>query len=116
MSLTIQEHTLPMSIVTYLERSASARPASARATFTENAVVVDDGTTYTGESAIAAWLAGSVAELEYTTTLLRTQTDESSTTVVTRVEGNFPGRSVELNYRFTLHAESGLIEALTISI
>lgn len=39
-----------------------------------------------------------------------------TSTIVTRVEGNFPGRSVELNYRFTLHAESGLIEALTISI
>ncbi|WP_158252606.1 hypothetical protein [Cryobacterium sp. Y57] len=39
-----------------------------------------------------------------------------TTTVVTRVEGNFSGRSVEQNYRFTLHTESGLIEALTISI
>ena len=116
MSLTIQARTLPMSITTYLERSASATPASAKATFTENAVVVDDGKTYTGELAITAWLVGSVAEFAYTTTLLRTQTDGSSTTVVTRVEGNFPGRSVDLNYRFKLHAESGLIEALTISI
>ena len=39
-----------------------------------------------------------------------------TSTAVTRVAGNVPGRSVDLNYRFTLHAESGLIEALTISI
>ena len=115
MSVTTQARTLPMSITTYLERSASPKPASARATFTENAVVIDDGKTYTGETAIAAWLAGSVAEFEYTTTLLRTETDQSSTTVVNRVEGNFPGRSVDLNYRFELDVESGLIAALTIS-
>ena len=116
MSLTTQARTLPMSITTFLERSASAKPASAGATFTESAVVVDDGKTYTGGAAIAAWLAGSVAEFEYTTTVLRTETDESSTTVVNRVTGNFPGRSVDLNYRFELDSESGLIRALTISI
>ena len=116
MSLTTQSRTLPMAIMTYLERSASAKPASAGATFTENAVVIDDGKTYTGEKAITAWLAGSAAEFEYTTTQLRTEKDESSTTVVNRVEGNFPGRSVDLNYRFELDDESGLIQALTISI
>ncbi|MDJ0339704.1 hypothetical protein [Cryobacterium sp. PH31-O1] len=116
MSLTTQSRTLPMAIVTYLERSASARPASASATFTENAVVVDDGETHAGEAAIAAWLAGSAAELAYTTTQLRVEKDETATTVVNRVAGNFPGRSVDLNYRFELDAESGLIQALTISI
>ncbi|MDJ0350287.1 hypothetical protein [Cryobacterium sp. PH29-G1] len=112
----VTAHALPMAITTYLERSASAKPASARHTFTENAVVVDDGKTYTGEAAIATWLAGNTAEFEYTTTLLRTAKDESSTTVVNRIAGNFPGRSVDLNYRFELDAESGLIQALTITI
>ncbi|TFD50844.1 nuclear transport factor 2 family protein [Cryobacterium sp. Hh7] len=115
-SLTAQARALPMAIVTYLERSASAKPASARATFVENAVVVDDGKTYTGERAITAWLAGSAAEFEYTTTLLRTEKDEAATTVINRIEGNFPGRSVDLSYRFELAAETGLIQNLTISI
>ena len=115
-SLTTQSRALPMAITTYLDRSASAKPASARATFTENAVVVDDGKTYTGEAAIAVWLAGTAAEFEYTTTQLRIEKDETATTVVNRVEGNFPGRSVDLNYRFELDAESGLIQSLTISI
>ena len=115
-SLIAQTHALPMAITTYLERSASANPASASRTFLENAVVVDDGKSYVGEAAITAWLAGSAAEFEYTTTLLRTEKDESATTVVNRIEGNFPGRSVDLNYRFVLEAESGLIQALTISI
>ncbi|MCY7404652.1 MAG: hypothetical protein LH475_08510 [Cryobacterium sp.] len=114
--LIAQSRALPMAITTYLERSASAKPASARQTFTENAVVVDDGKTYTGEAAIAAWLAGTATAFEYTTTLLRTEKDESATTVVNRVAGNFPGHSVDLNYRFELDAESGLIQALTISI
>ncbi|GEP26115.1 nuclear transport factor 2 family protein [Cryobacterium levicorallinum] len=116
-SLTAQARALPMAIVTYLERSASAKPTSAQATFVENAVVVDDdGKTYTGEPAITAWLAGSAAEFEYTTTLLRTEKDEAATTVINRIEGNFPGRSVDLSYRFELAAETGLIQNLTISI
>ena len=116
MSLTTQSRLLPMAIVTYFERSVSAKPASARQTFVENAVVVDDGKTYTGEAAIATWLTGSAAEFEYTTTLLRTESDASSTTVVNRIEGNFPGRSVDLSYRFELEPETGLIQNLTISI
>ena len=116
MSLTIQPRALPMAITTYLERSASPKPASARQTFIENAVVVDDGKTYTGEAAIVTWLAGSAAVFEYTTTLLRTESDESATTVVNRVEGNFSGRSVDLSYRFELEPETGLIQNLTISI
>ena len=115
-SPTTQSRVLPMAIVTYLERSVSAKPASARQTFVENAVVVDDGKTYTGEAAIVAWLAGSAAEFEYTTTLLGTETDESATTVINRIEGNFPGRSVDLSYRFELEPETGLIQNLTISI
>lgn len=114
-SLTEQSRALPMAITTYLERSASAKPASASQTFTENAVVVDNGNTYTGESAIAAWLADTAAEIKTTSTRLHVARDESVTTVVTRIEGNFPGRSVELSYRFVLDAESGLIQALTIS-
>ena len=115
-SLTAQSRALPMAITTYLERSESAKPASASHAFVETAVVVDDGKTYTGMPAIAAWLAGNAAEFEYTTTLLRTETDGDATTVVNRVEGNFPGRSVDLSYRFELDAESGLIQALTITI
>jgi hypothetical protein len=115
MSLTTQSRTLPMAIMTYLERSASPKPAAAAATFTENAVVVDDGTTYTGEGAIGAWLVATKAEFAYTTTQLSADKDDSSTTVVNRVEGNFPGRSVDLSYRFELDADSGLIQALTIS-
>lgn len=116
MSLTTQSRTLPMAIVTYLERSASPKPAGAGAAFTENAVVDDDGKTYTGEAAITAWLVDTKAEFEYSTTQLRVEKDETATTVVNRVEGNFPGRSVDLSYRFELDAESGLIQALSISI
>jgi hypothetical protein len=114
-SLADQSQALPMAITTYLERSASAKPAAASQTFTENAVVVDGNMTNTGVPAIAAWLADTAAEIKTTTTRLRVVKNESATIVVNRIEGNFPGRSVELSYRFELDAESGLIQALTIS-
>ncbi len=112
---TAQSNALPMAIVTYLERSVSAKPAGASQTFTENAVVVDNGHTYTGAAAIAAWLVDTAAEVTYTTTRLHTEKNDAVTTVVNRIEGNFPGRSVDLSYRFELDAESGLIQALTIT-
>ena len=111
-----QAPALATAIVTYLGRSISARPQSAALTFADDAVVVDDGKTYTGQAAIAAWLSDTAAEFEYTTTQLNTKSDDTSTTVVNRIEGNFPGRSVDLSYRFELNAESGLIQKLTISL
>ncbi|MFO7689484.1 MAG: hypothetical protein R6W83_02870 [Cryobacterium sp.] len=107
---------LPTAIVTYLERSVGPRPQSAALTFVDDAVVVDDGKTYTGEAAIAAWLTSTATALELTTTQLRVDRDDASTTVVNRIEGNFPGRSVDLTYRFELHAETGLIQKLTITL
>ena len=107
---------LPTAIVTYLHRSVSARPQAAALTFVDDAVVVDDGTSYSGRAAIAAWLTDTAAQVEYSTTQLRVERDDTSITVVNRIEGNFPGRSVDLGYRFELHAESGLIQKLTIAV
>ena len=114
-SLTTPARTLPMAITTYLERSASDKPSGASHTFTEAAVVVDIGQTYTGQAAIAAWLLDTAAEVTYTITRLGIEKHDSTTTVVNRFEGNFPGRSVDLTYRFELDPESGLIRALTIT-
>ena len=110
-----QSPLLATAIVTYLDRSGSGRPQSAALTFVDNAIVVTDGTTYTGRAAIAAWLSDTAAELEYTTTQLSLGSDDTSTTVVNRIEGNFPGRRVDLSYRFELDAETGLIQRLMIS-
>ncbi len=114
--VTTQVHAVPMAIATYLERSTSAKPAAASQTFTEFAVVVDNDHTYTGQDAIAAWLTDTAGELAYTTTRLHLKRDELTTTIVNRIEGNFPGRSVTLSYRFELDAESGLIRELSISL
>ncbi|TFD47710.1 nuclear transport factor 2 family protein [Cryobacterium frigoriphilum] len=111
-----QSPVLATAIVTYLDRSVSARPQSAALTFVDDAVVVDDGKTYNGQAAIATWLSATAAEFEYTTTQLSITSDDTAVTVVNRIEGNFPGRSVDLKYRFELNAESGLIQKLTISL
>lgn len=113
---TAEPTALPTAILTYLERSVSARPQSAARTFNDGAVVVDDGKTYTGEAAITAWLSAASAEFEYTTTQLSWARTEASTTVINRIEGDFPGRTVDLRYRFELGAESGLIQTLTITL
>lgn len=76
---------LATAIVTYLDRSVSAHAESAALTFVGDAVVVDDGKTYTGQTAIAAWLSASIAEFEDTTTQLSVDRDAASNSTRTAV-------------------------------
>ncbi|MBF4606751.1 nuclear transport factor 2 family protein [Curtobacterium sp. VKM Ac-1393] len=84
-------------------------------TFTPDAVVVDDGNTYTGHAAIRAWLSGPANQFTTTSTWLFVRPADRGTEVGILIEGDFPGGRVELRYDFT-HDRDGLIEALTISI
>ena len=104
---------LPEAVATYLAAHRASDTRTASAQFTETAVVVDDGHTYTGRTEIDAWLARSSSEYTYTTTLLRSERlDAAHYRAVQRLEGNFPGGVVDLRYTFALR--SGTITELVI--
>lgn len=84
----------------------------ALATLTPDAVVTDDGRTYTGTDEIGAWLKAAVTEYTYTATFTGASTTEAGVDVVQHLEGDFPGGVVDLNYRFTL--DGALISRLVI--
>lgn len=86
----------------------------ALATFTADAVVVDDGHTARGTDEIRAWLASAAAEYTWERTLLDASPSGDGVWLVTQnLTGNFPGGTVDLRYRFTLAGR--LISELVIA-
>ncbi|MFF3577357.1 nuclear transport factor 2-like protein [Streptomyces mirabilis] len=109
----IAPDTLPEVITRYLTAHRAHDTAVALATFTQDATVIDDGNTYQGTTAIERWLNRSATEFTYTTELTGAErTDASHYTATQHLEGDFPGGTVDLRYRFTLRGD--LVERLVI--
>ncbi len=71
--------------------------------FTEDAVLVDEGKAWSGIDKIRAWREGPASRYQYTTEVFDTdRTGEDDYLVTGRIEGNFPGGTAELKWRFTL--------------
>ncbi|WP_420120275.1 nuclear transport factor 2 family protein [Nakamurella sp.] len=106
---------LPVPVVTYLDARDDHRPADAAAAFAPNATVIDDGKTYQGIEAITAWIHSSSTEYTYSSTRIGHEvTDGNHADVQVRLDGDFPGGTVVLRYRFDLDA--GRIGRLTIEV
>ena len=112
-SSNISPTGLPDTIRAYLAaHQAGATDAAAR-TFTADAVVVDDGRTFEGLEGVREFLAKAGSEYTYTTEVIEARRiDAAHWVAVNRVEGNFPGGLVVLDYAFAL--EDNLISELTI--
>jgi hypothetical protein len=84
------------------------------ALFTEEAIVIDDGRRWQGSDEIRAWQLGPASQYEYTVTLTGIETSDESTYVAScRLDGNFPGGTADLRFRFILAED--LIERLEIA-
>lgn len=71
--------------------------------FTDDAVVLDEGQTYHGITEIRGWREGSASEYQYTTEVIDTKrTGEDGYIVTVRLDGNFPGGTAQLKFRFTI--------------
>ncbi|MEU4115659.1 hypothetical protein AB0F71_14310 [Kitasatospora sp. NPDC028055] len=74
---------------------------------------MDDGNTYQGTEEIEGWLGRSATQFTYTIQLTGAeQTDATHYIATHHLEGDFPGGTVDLRYRFTLRDD--LIERLVI--
>jgi hypothetical protein len=106
--------SLPEVIVRYQDAHDRRDAEAALATFTVDAIVRDDGREYRGAIEIRDWLSRASVEFTYTRTLITASAVESNTWLVTnRLEGNFPGGVVDLQYRYLL--EDRLIRELEIA-
>jgi hypothetical protein len=84
------------------------------ALFTDDAVVLDEGQTWSGPDGIRAWQTGPASRYQYTTQIAEVVgAGEDRYRATGRLEGNFPGGIAELNWDFTL--AGGLIGRLEIA-
>lgn len=103
---------LPDPIAAYFAADQRSADAIARC-FTAQAVVKDEGRTYTGLDAIKAWKEAASAAYTYTSEPFAMEQKDGSYVVTSRLTGNFPGSPLDLRYRFRL--ERGLIASLEIT-
>ncbi|MFG2376848.1 nuclear transport factor 2 family protein [Streptomyces sp. NPDC048504] len=110
---TIAPDDLPEVITRYLAAHRAHDTTTAVTKFTDDATVIDDGNTYRGSAAIERWLDRAATEYTYTIELTHAQETDTAHYIATHhLEGNFPGGTIDLHYRFTLRDD--LIEHLVI--
>ena len=75
--------------------------------FADEAVVIDEGKTRRGTQEIRAWRENVASVYEYTTDVVGVEAaDEGKYVARVHLEGNFPGGTVDLRYRFTVDGDS----------
>ncbi|MEU5841122.1 nuclear transport factor 2 family protein [Rhodococcus sp. NPDC047139] len=106
----------PDAVRAYLALAAGEGRTAATPLFAENAHVTDDGVDYRGRVEVRAWLDRVAGEFSYTTTPVAVDGDADSdrVSVRCRIEGNFPGGVVDLDYGFRLDS-AGLLASLVIA-
>lgn len=103
--------TLPKPIAAYF--AAEHNPEALAHCLTAQAVMTDDGHTYTGVNAIKAFMAEASAKYGATSVPFAIAQEDGFQRVRANVSGNFPGSPIVLSYRFRL--ERDLIASLEIT-
>jgi hypothetical protein len=107
-------HDVPGIIARYFDAHDRYDIDDAVALFGPNATVIDERQTHHGHDDIGAWLASAGRQYTYTRTPLGAhQQLDGGWIVRNRLDGDFPGGTVELAYRFNLDGDQ--IATLTIA-
>lgn len=107
--LTIDE--LPAAVHGFVNGWQAHDAEKVESLFTDSAVVSDEGRTYRGRDEIRGWISGSIDLFSTTLTFLRAREDAGMVGASYRLEGDFPGGVVELEYQLWLN-EAGRIEKM----
>lgn len=97
---------LPKAISDYFEADRGKDPEAVAQCFAENAVVKDEGHTYTGSDAIRQWKAHASAKYTYTVDPFSIVAEGERTVVTSHLAGDFPGSPTDLRYVFLLADET----------
>jgi UDP-N-acetylglucosamine enolpyruvyl transferase len=103
---------LPSVIRAFLAARSAKDTDAALATFTHDAVVVDQDETFHGTEQVLDFLQNAGGEFTYTTELIAARRDDDAHWgVAIRIAGNFPGNVADLDYQFTVIDDriSGLV-------
>jgi hypothetical protein len=94
---------VPAIVSRYFELDAERDVDGIVALFSDDATVIDEGEARSGNDAIRSWRTGAASRYEYTTMIIGSEAlGEDRYRVSARLEGNFPGATVDLNHDFTI--------------
>lgn len=96
---------LPSAIAAYFSADKKGDAQVISECFTQDAIVVDEGNTYTGRDAIRQWMANASTQYTYTVEPFSLTEEGDRTVVTSHLEGNFPGSPVDLRYLFVLDGD-----------
>ena len=102
MTMTIK---LPNAIAEYFASDKEGDALTILECFTQEAVVVDEGNTYSGREAIRQWVANASTKYTYTAEPFALAEDAGRIVVTSHLVGNFPGSPVDLRYLFVLNGD-----------
>jgi hypothetical protein len=102
---------LPEPIAAYFAADKRDGESMARC-FTKDAVLKDEGNTYTGQEAIRRWRTEVTTKYSYTSEPFAIEDANGLTLVKSHLVGDFPGSPVDLRFFFRL--ERGKISFLEI--
>ena len=92
---------LPEAIALYVQAENSGDVALLDECFAAEATVRDEGHTYHGLAAIREWRAETKRKYNHRVTPLELIERDGTTLLKARLDGNFPGSPVTLQFRFT---------------
>ncbi|SDE12043.1 nuclear transport factor 2 family protein [Nocardioides lianchengensis] len=96
---------LPTTIRTYLDAQESRDADAALAVLSPGAVISDVGESFSGEDDLRRFVTEAGAEFTVTTEVTGVHRDGETWVVGHHLEGDFPGGTVDLDYRFELAGE-----------
>ncbi|MDM7957206.1 nuclear transport factor 2 family protein [Blastomonas sp.] len=103
---------LPEIISRYFAADAEQGSDAVMRCFAQDAVVRDEGKTYTGIDEIREWKEGAASTYSYTVEPFAIVGEGDRIIVTSHLVGTFPGSPVDLRYRFVLSED--MIAALEI--
>lgn len=96
---------LPDPVADYFAADKKASAKAVSECFTPDAIVVDEGNTYTGRDAIRQWMANASTQYTYNVEPFALSQQDGRIVVSSHLVGNFPGSPVDLRYFFVLRGD-----------
>jgi len=96
---------LPKSIAAYFTADKGLDGKAVSQCFTENAIVKDEGNTYSGRAKILRWREVTTSKYQYTCEPFACEKRDGEIIVTSHLTGNFPGSPVDLRYFFKLEGD-----------